>query len=363
MENQEVAPKALVCKLAEIVAEVGYVEKRGDNVAQKYKYMKASDLAHAVRKHLSDKKIFLLSDVIHRETTSRPTASGGTWTFDSVEVLYTFLDGESGEKLCFKMPGTGADTGDKAVYKAITGSLKYALRNAFLVPDDSDPEADEGTDKEAGKQAAAAVAAVKTSQNVHKGASGAVGRAQIPDSHSRIVFAKREIAEDGARYLVSGFLSTIRPEMVEKCFAWPSERPEHKGSYIFIEEYWDAFKTLCQENQIAIVDSASPETGSGAADTPSPSSANTPAAPRLSGYKVIEGQKFIAVTWGQLECTCWDDKLKPWLKLYQGKPAELTLKDGKKGDKTFHNVVGIVHLDGKRFDNEAKKLEIQRQDQ
>jgi hypothetical protein len=39
--------------------------------------------------------------------------------------------------------------GDKAVLKAQTGALKYALRNAFLVPDDTDPEGDETTDKAA----------------------------------------------------------------------------------------------------------------------------------------------------------------------------------------------------------------------
>ena len=38
--------------------------------------------------------------------------------------------------------GSGADTGDKAAFKAETGTLKYALKNACLAPDERDPEAD-----------------------------------------------------------------------------------------------------------------------------------------------------------------------------------------------------------------------------
>ena len=34
------------------------------------------------------------------------------------------------------------DSGDKAIYKAMTGALKYALRMNFLIPDELDPEND-----------------------------------------------------------------------------------------------------------------------------------------------------------------------------------------------------------------------------
>ena len=41
----------------------------------------------------------------------------------------------------------GCDNNDKAAYKAQTGALKYALKNAFLIPDEADPEADESVDR------------------------------------------------------------------------------------------------------------------------------------------------------------------------------------------------------------------------
>jgi hypothetical protein len=39
--------------------------------------------------------------------------------------------------------GEGQDAGDKAVYKAMTGALKYCLLKTFLIPTGDDPERDE----------------------------------------------------------------------------------------------------------------------------------------------------------------------------------------------------------------------------
>src|SRR5207244_7798356 len=63
--------------------------------------------------------------------------------------------------------GTGTDKGEKSVFKAMTGALKYGLRNAFLIPDESDPEADSSVDKataakEVGKKKVADLEAKKT---------------------------------------------------------------------------------------------------------------------------------------------------------------------------------------------------------
>lgn len=157
---------SLVKKLARIVSEIDHVDKRGTNEFHKYKYVKAADLAHAARKKLADANVILLSSVIYREDSKYETKNGETYLLSNIQVRYTFHDGDSGEQLSFDMPGSGADKGDKGIYKAITGSLKYALRNAFLVPDDSDPEADSSIDKATAKEAQARVAAEKTQGKV-----------------------------------------------------------------------------------------------------------------------------------------------------------------------------------------------------
>ena len=132
-------------KLASITSEIDHVEKRGVNTGQNYKYVKAGDIAHLVRKQLADKKLWMISDVESIERFDIPTRNGSMGA-TQIMVRYTIFDGESGESISFRVPGVGADSGDKAIYKAMTGSLKYALRNMFLVPDDTDPEGDPSVD-------------------------------------------------------------------------------------------------------------------------------------------------------------------------------------------------------------------------
>ena len=50
-----------------------------------------------------------------------------------VVMNYRFVDARSGEELTVRVPGEGADPGDKAPYKAMTGALKYALLQSFLL--------------------------------------------------------------------------------------------------------------------------------------------------------------------------------------------------------------------------------------
>lgn len=335
----EKAPKSLVCKLAEIVAEIDHVEKKGRNEFHKYDYVKAADLAWAVRKKLSERKVLLLSDVIEQRQDKH-----GDFLFTTIDVLYTFYDGESGEKLCFKVPGTGSDKGDKGLYKAITGSLKYAIRNAFLVPDDSDPEGDPTVDKEAGKSAAAAVAARKVAA-----ASGAK-----PQTYSRAVFLKREVlADSGPMLILSGYLVEIK-DFLAGCFGY--EHPENKRMWVIAEDYEAELNAICAEKKLDLIEGSAPA-GGAAVSSPSPQAT---AAPLITDYKQPTGQKFAVVTWNGMECSCWDAALWPFLKIGKGKPAELDIQDKPKDDKVYHNVVGIKSIGGKRFDMELKNFEIQR---
>jgi hypothetical protein len=52
---------------------------------------------------------------------------------------YRFIDARSGEELTVRVAGEGADAGDKAPYKAMTGALKYALLQSFLLATGDDP--------------------------------------------------------------------------------------------------------------------------------------------------------------------------------------------------------------------------------
>ena len=140
------AENKLAAKLAEVMATIDHVEKRGRNEFQNYDYVKAADIARAVRTELAKRGVIMLQSIVDKRFYEVPAREGVMQATD-LHIQFTFYDGETGEKLTTDGYGSGTDKGDKASYKAQTGALKYALRHAFLIPDESDPEADASVDK------------------------------------------------------------------------------------------------------------------------------------------------------------------------------------------------------------------------
>lgn len=143
--------KSLIAKLAEACDAVGGVGKSGYNEMQRYNYVKAADVAKAIRHELFLRGIVLtLDEKDYIKLRDVPTKSGGVMPEMLLKCEVIFWDGDSGEKLGpFGAFGVAMDSGDKAIYKAKTGCLKYVLRHIGLIPDEKDdPEADERVDRE-----------------------------------------------------------------------------------------------------------------------------------------------------------------------------------------------------------------------
>lgn len=132
---------SLRAKLAAAMGEIGWVKKDGRNDAQRYNFTSAEGVADAVRSVLAKYGVDVEPDVTEWTVHESQTKSGGTMHYHRVMVAWTFTDADSDEKVGpLRFPGEGMDSGDKAVYKAMTGSLKYALRMKFLIPFGDDPE-------------------------------------------------------------------------------------------------------------------------------------------------------------------------------------------------------------------------------
>lgn len=131
---------SLYAKLAQVTAEVGYVQKRGYNDFHKYAYVTEADLVDAVREKLAARNVILIP------SAPSVTREGNLTT---VTMSFTFCDGDSNQTLTVEWAGTGEDKGDKGLYKAYTGAVKYFLMKTFLIPTGDDPEADTVTDKRA----------------------------------------------------------------------------------------------------------------------------------------------------------------------------------------------------------------------
>lgn len=139
--------KKLVKKLAEVMKQVKYIEKRGFNKFHKYSYATESDVSDAVRDLLAEQNVIMLPDVIKHEVREHTNRHNNIEYISTVKVKFTFIDGETGESLSIHSVGEGQDAGDKGVYKAITGATKYALMKVFMIPTGDDPESDNGVDE------------------------------------------------------------------------------------------------------------------------------------------------------------------------------------------------------------------------
>jgi len=150
-------------KLLQAIAEVGgKVQKTGWNSYSKYHYITESDINEAVLPALTKAGLILTTSVISVKET--PSNDGQKNRFAEVLLSHKIIDTDSGECLEFQSAGTGADTLDKSVYKALTGSCKYFLLKLFMISGDmTDPENDgvstpsqvnKGATKQAPQQAA-----------------------------------------------------------------------------------------------------------------------------------------------------------------------------------------------------------------
>jgi hypothetical protein len=126
-------------KLAEVRRRLGYIQKRGHNERFNYSYVTAADIAGAVGDILAELGVVVipsLENITYESTAGR----GETTRLARVVMAYTFADVDSGEAIVAKVAGQGLDVGDKAPYKAMTGALKYALLQSFLLATGDDPE-------------------------------------------------------------------------------------------------------------------------------------------------------------------------------------------------------------------------------
>ncbi|MDT2194880.1 ERF family protein [Paenibacillus larvae] len=134
------AEMTLVKKLAEVMDSVKYIQKTGYNSFNNYKYATEADVNEKVREELAGRKVIMIPNVKSQSIREHKNRKGYIEYIATVQVEFTFMDGESGETITFSTFGEGQDSGDKGTYKAITGAQKYALMKAFMIPTGDDPE-------------------------------------------------------------------------------------------------------------------------------------------------------------------------------------------------------------------------------
>lgn len=123
-------------KMSAIMQGVGHIVKDGFNEFHKYRYASAEAVLTKVRQVACEQGLFLETDSEIKHYQPGHAV---------VKVTLVFTDGEN--RCTIRGHGEGADKGDKAMAKANTCAVKYALASGFLVSWGDDPEADRSVDK------------------------------------------------------------------------------------------------------------------------------------------------------------------------------------------------------------------------
>lgn len=125
-------------KLLNIMGKIERVPKNGTNNFHHYKFVQDTDLTEYVRKFLVEEGVMALPSM-----ESQTVMPQGDNYLTLVDGSITFVDTEDGSSVTVKSQGQGQDKGDKGVYKAMTGFMKYGMMKTFMVPTGDDPEHDE----------------------------------------------------------------------------------------------------------------------------------------------------------------------------------------------------------------------------
>lgn len=120
-------------KISNVMKDVDYLQK-DDQVAfgnTNYKAISEEKVTSTVRASLIENGLVIFP--IEQEHRREGTLS-------TVDVKYKIVDVETGEYEVLVSSGTGADTQDKGVGKAMTYAYKYLLLRTFAIPTGEDPD-------------------------------------------------------------------------------------------------------------------------------------------------------------------------------------------------------------------------------
>lgn len=132
----------LIEKLTQASSHIGPIAKDGSNGFQHYSFQSETAIKYAVEAAIRNAGIRIIPNFEVINQYDRKTNKGGVNHF--VDVMGTFTITDGAEEIKGSMPGSGQDTGEKAMAKACTSSQKYFYKQLFNITDkDEDPDADD----------------------------------------------------------------------------------------------------------------------------------------------------------------------------------------------------------------------------
>lgn len=125
-----------------VMADIGYIQKKkSPDGGIKYAFLSEEDLVFAAHDACLRHGLTLSIPKVEISRSEQYTTKNGTTMNASVLlVTYRLTHADSGQTEESMATGEGFDVGDKGCNKAMTGALKYFLRQSFIIPSGADPD-------------------------------------------------------------------------------------------------------------------------------------------------------------------------------------------------------------------------------
>lgn len=138
--GQSPSIKAVLKAINTVMQEVGYVEKTR-SAKLPYSFASEAGLIHALRPEMVKAGLVMWVSKVETDVDERyTTKNNAVMSRAKVTATLRIAHVTSGEWIEIASQGEGADSGDKATPKALTGFFKYALRQTFLIETGDDPD-------------------------------------------------------------------------------------------------------------------------------------------------------------------------------------------------------------------------------
>lgn len=123
--------------------DVPIMEKDGKNNYHNYSYLSDIQVTLEMRKLLNKHGvIFIVNKAQCIDIDKALSDTGKSSNMVKVLIEYSLIDVDSGERFDNVIEGHAQDSGDKGIYKAITGGIKYIFMKNFMIPTGDDPDRD-----------------------------------------------------------------------------------------------------------------------------------------------------------------------------------------------------------------------------
>lgn len=128
-------------RLALINAKIGAIGKNSKNTQQNFSYRGIDDVMNELHSFFAENEVIILPSILELTRDERTSKSGNLLFFVVAKINYKFVAPDGSSVDCIVL-GEAMDSGDKAINKAMSIALKYALLQMFLIPtrEEKDPD-------------------------------------------------------------------------------------------------------------------------------------------------------------------------------------------------------------------------------